>query len=135
MRRMGVPYPIANWRNWLVLACLLSLAVLVGHQFAMSGLSSPLPMAHGDHVQVASMVPEASSGAPWLPCIPGTMMEHCLNPQGVLPLTPLLVLGFLLSGMFAAIIDGSAWERCSISLEPPPLTTTTRRAILQVFRI
>ncbi len=135
MRRMGVPYPTASWRHWLVLACLLSLVILVGHQFAMSGLAPPLPVDHSDHTQSTDIIPAVSNGAPWLSCTPGTMMEHCLDPQGVRPLALLFVSGFLLSGMFAALSDGAARQRCSIRLEPPPLTTTTRRAFLQIFRI
>ena len=132
----------------LLLACLLSLALLVGHQ---------LVMASSRHVDTMVMDPGAvmpSTVTTWAVAapaddrnphaIPGNQQPHgglraCLSQDGVLPGLLLLLAFAGLWGRRASVTLPDTrlhvGVRAARFLRPPPLEPWRRRALLQVFLI
>lgn len=131
--RLGGPF---------LLACLLGLALLLGHQLVMASAqhAAEMGMDRGQVTLTAGTAQVVVGSADDLTPVdqqPLTGWEACFSQEGLLP-TLLLLL--TLAGIWwrcAGATLGDMLPRVGIHiarfLHPPPLAPTRRRALLQVF--
>lgn len=131
----------------LLLAWLLGLALLLGHQVIMATARHGDDMGMGlDRIGLTAVTAQAVA-APAdqrdSPSTPGdrqplTGWEECFSQVGLLPALPslLTLAGMLWLFTSPAAVGMVSWagEQFSRFLHPPPLAPSRRRALLQVFR-
>ncbi len=125
-----------------LLACVLSLALLLGHQLVMatSQHAAEMGMDRGQ-VALVAMSPEAVTGpaddTPPVDQRPLTGWEACFSQEGLLPTLLLLLalagIWWRLAGTTLPDTLPRAGHHVSRFLHPPPLEPSRRRALLQVF--
>jgi hypothetical protein len=134
--RLGCPF---------LLACLLGLALLLGHQLVMAtprhamamGADVSLHRPHAMDAWSALTAPVDASDREHRG--PLTGWEECLTQLGALPLMLLLLALVGLRGRPRRVLPTVAaphpWPRPARCFHPPPLEPSRRRALLQVFLI
>lgn len=135
-RRLGRP---------LLLACLLGLALLLGHQFVMA--SARHAMAMGTEAS-RHRVPALAAWPVSAALVAASVREHrgaptggeeCLAQLGTLPLMLLLLALVGLRGRSRpsppTVAAPHPWSRPARRFHPPPLAPSRRRALLQVFLV
>lgn len=129
----------------LLLACLLGLALLLGHQLVMAiprhsmamGADVSLHRPHATAAWSALTAPVDASDRGHRG--PLTGWEECLTQLGALPLVLLLLALVGNRGRprraLPTIAAVHPWSRPAHYFHPPPLEPSRRRALLQVFLI
>lgn len=131
----------------LLLACLLGLALLLGHQLVMASPWHAAAMSMDRGRVMPAAVTTRVVAVPADDLIPHTTprdqqpltrWQECLSQDGLLPALLLLL---ALAGIWwrltsAALADmySRVEEQVARFLRPPPLAPSRRRALLQVFR-
>lgn len=130
----------------LLLACLLGLALLLGHQLVMASPwhAEEMSMGRGSVMLPAVSMPGVAAPADGRnphathgDRPPLTGWRECLRQEGVLPALLLLLafagLWWRLASVAPVDLLPRVGEQVAHFLRPPPLEPSRRRALLQVF--